>query len=175
MRLDHDWIQRHIPHADKMCLLDEVLEWDAQRILCRSSSHRSPDNPLRAHGRLGAACGVEYAAQSMAVHGVLMAGGGAGLAAPPPRGAAAAVLAAPPGRGDRSAGYLASVRAVTLFVQRLDDLPSDLIATATRISGDDNMVLYEFNITAAEQTLLNGRATIIFDIGSASTTHSTFT
>ena len=30
-----------------------------------------PDHPLRAHGRLGVACGVELAAQAMAVHGAL--------------------------------------------------------------------------------------------------------
>jgi len=139
-----------------MCLLDEVLEWDAQRILCRSSSHRSPDNPLRANGQLGAACGVEYAAQAMAVHGVLAA---AGDAATDP--------GALTGRGEgtaaaRSVGYLASVRAVTLFAQRLDDQASDLIASATRITSDNTMVLYEFSVTAAEQTLLSGRATIVF-------------
>ena len=39
----------------------------------RASSHRAADNPLRAHGRLGAACGIEYAAQAMAVHGALLA------------------------------------------------------------------------------------------------------
>jgi predicted hotdog family 3-hydroxylacyl-ACP dehydratase len=55
-----------------MCLLDDVLSWDASRIRCRSASHRTPDNPLRAHGRLGAACGIEYAAQAMAVHGALV-------------------------------------------------------------------------------------------------------
>jgi predicted hotdog family 3-hydroxylacyl-ACP dehydratase len=172
MRLDHGWIQQHIPHAGRMCLLDEVLEWDAQRILCRSSSHRSPDNPLRAHGRLGAACGIEYAAQSMAVHGVLAAAEGAGAA---PRDAATAGSATPRSAGASSVGYLASVRAVTLFIQRLYDLASDLVATATRISGDNTMVLYAFNIAAADQTLLSGRATIIFDIGSVSTRHSTST
>ena len=51
----------------------EVLSWDATRIRCRSATHRSPDNPLRLHGRLGAACGIEYAAQAMAVHGALVA------------------------------------------------------------------------------------------------------
>ena len=30
-----------------------------------------PDNPLRSHGRLGAASGIEYAAQAMALHGAL--------------------------------------------------------------------------------------------------------
>ena len=71
--LDHAWIEQHIPHKGRMCLLDAVLSWDATRIRCRSASHRTPDNPLRAHGRLGAACGIEYAAQAMAVHGALVA------------------------------------------------------------------------------------------------------
>ena len=73
MPLDHQWIEQHIPHKGRMCLLDAVLSWDATRIRCRSTTHRTPDNPLRAHGRLGAACGIEYAAQAMAVHGALVA------------------------------------------------------------------------------------------------------
>jgi len=43
-----------------MCLLDEVLEWDAHHIRCRSGTHRDSGNPLRAHGRLGAACGIIF-------------------------------------------------------------------------------------------------------------------
>ena len=74
MQLDHDWIARHIPHQDGMCLLDAVESWDEQRILCRSTSHRSPHNPLRSGERLSAICGVEYAAQSMAIHGALLLG-----------------------------------------------------------------------------------------------------
>ena len=50
MPLDHDWIEQHIPHTGRMCLLDEVLAWDARRIRCRSASHRSADNPLRVEG-----------------------------------------------------------------------------------------------------------------------------
>ena len=73
MPLDHAWIEQHIPHKGRMCLLDEVLSWDAAHIRCRSASHTSASNPLRLHGRLGAACGIEYAAQAMAVHGALIA------------------------------------------------------------------------------------------------------
>ena len=151
MRLDHRWIRNHIPHAGKMCLLDEVLEWDAQHIRCRSSSHRSVENPLRAYGRLGAACGVEYAAQSMAIHGVLVA---------------------ETGTTKPAMGYLASVRGVQLFVERLDDLESDLIATATRVTSGETTVLYDFAVFELERTLLRGRATIIFDSGIGSATHS---
>jgi predicted hotdog family 3-hydroxylacyl-ACP dehydratase len=123
-----------------MCLLDEVLDWSTTTIRCRAATHRSPDNPLRAHGQLGAACGIEYAAQAMAVHGVLLAG-----TAAPPRG-----------------GVLASTRGVTFAVARLDDCAGDLVASATYVHGDAAMVLYDFSVADAERVLLSGRATIAF-------------
>jgi predicted hotdog family 3-hydroxylacyl-ACP dehydratase len=155
MPLDRRWIEQHILHKGRMCLLDEVLSWDATRIRCRSNSHRAGDNPLRSHGRLGAACGIEYAAQAMAVHGALIA--------------ASAPLASTMSRNERGSigdvfGYLASVRNVALFVERLDDLEADLIASAERITGDGRSVLYEFVVSCDQQPLLRGRATIVFDI-----------
>ena len=154
MPLDHAWIEQHIPHKGRMCLLDEVLSWDAAHIRCRSATHRAADNPLRSHGRLGAACGIEYAAQAMAVHGALIA--------------ASAPLASTVSRSVRSSigaavGYLASVRNVALHVARLDDLEADLIAAAERITGDGHTVLYEFSVSSAVQLLLSGRASIVFD------------
>ena len=71
VRLNRGWIEAHIPHQGRMCLLDEVLEWEHGAHPCASSSHRAADHPLRAHGRLGIACGIEIAAQAMAVHGAL--------------------------------------------------------------------------------------------------------
>src|SRR5271156_1476932 len=97
-----------------MCLLDEVLSWDATRIRCRSASHRTGDNPLRSHGRLGAACGIEYAAQAMAVHGAL-------VSASAPLASVLETQIRGSIRGTRI-GYLASVRNVTFQVARLDDL-----------------------------------------------------
>ena len=154
MPLDHEWIEQHIPHKGRMCLLDEVLSWDARRIRCRSATHRVSDNPLRSHGRLGAACGIEYAAQAMAVHGALVA--------------ASAPLASTMSHSIRGSlgpavGYLASVRDVTFYVARLDDLPADLIASAERVTGDARTVLYEFSVWSGEQPLLKGRATVVID------------
>ena len=154
MPLDHAWIEQHIPHKGRMCLLDEVLSWDARRIRCRSRTHRSADNPLRQHGRLGAACGIEYAAQAMAVHGALI-----GASAP----LASTVSTSVRGSIGSSVGYLASVRNVSLHVARLDDLEEDLIAIAERITGDGRTVLYEFSVSGAGQPLLSGRASIVFD------------
>ena len=156
MPLDRNWIEQHIPHKGRMCLLDEVLSWDARHIRCRSATHRTADNPLRAHGRLGAACGIEYAAQAMAVHGALVAASAplASAMSTSVRGSAAATI-----------GYLASVRNVALYVTRLDDLETDLIALAERVTGDGRTVLYEFSVWGAEQQLLSGRASIVLGGG----------
>jgi predicted hotdog family 3-hydroxylacyl-ACP dehydratase len=141
VQLDRRWIGSHIPHAGKMCLLDAVLSWDATRIECRTATHRDADNPLRSHGRLGCACGVEYAAQAMAVHGALVA--------------------------DRSdapaAGYLVGLRRVLLQVGRLDDIETDLLISTERISGDDTIVIYEFSVHNALRSFLTGRATVALD------------
>ena len=151
MRLDRSWIERHIPHHGRMCLLDEVVEWDAQHILCRSGTHRLPDHPLRSHGQLGACCGIEYAAQSMAVHGALAAG-----AATPSGGAMSA---------RSEAGFLAGLRDVQLHVLRLDDLHADLDCEAALVAGDRRGALYEFELRSGARQLLTGRATVIFDAG----------
>jgi predicted hotdog family 3-hydroxylacyl-ACP dehydratase len=143
LRLDRRWIQEHIPHQGGMCLLDEVLSWDLTQTRCRSSTHRSPENPLRAEGRLGAACGIEYAAQTMAVHGALIASA-AGTVAP--------------------SGFLASVRGVRLNIDRLDVFEDDLVTSVERIAGDESTALYEFSVSADDVVLLSGRAAIAFNV-----------
>ena len=127
-----------------MCLLASVDAWDAQRIQCRASSHRAADNPLRAYGRLGAACGIEYAAQAMAVHGALLA---------------------PPGGTRARVGYLISARGTQLHVARLDDIAADLQIEAACITRGENNILYQFSIRADGRILLEGRAAVVIDAG----------
>ncbi|HET9390107.1 MAG TPA: hypothetical protein VFO44_10710 [Steroidobacteraceae bacterium] len=157
--LDRQWIEAHIPHRGNMCLLDEVLDWDTTGARCASNTHRAVHNPLRADGRLAAACGVEYAAQAMAVHGALVA--------------SIADASAPH-------GYLASVRGVELHVDRLDDLQDSLVASVVRVAGDEKSVLYQFTLSAVDsavlrragtgaaaagRVLVTGRAAIAFNAG----------
>ena len=125
-----------------MCLLDRVEAWDRQRIQCRANSHRAADNPLRAYGRLGAACGIEYAAQAMAVHGALLA---------------------PADGSNARFGYLVSVRGAQLHVPRLDDIAAYLLVEATCITRSENNILYQFSVSAAGRLLLNGRAAVVVD------------
>jgi predicted hotdog family 3-hydroxylacyl-ACP dehydratase len=139
--LDRAWIAAHIPHQGEMCLLDQVTEWSPQRLRCVSGTHRLPANPLRQQGRLGSACGVEYAAQAMAVHGALLAETGDS-----PR-----------------QGYLASMRAVDLYTDSLDEAEADLEIEVERLSGDGNNILYLFSVQAGGRLLLAGRAAVILD------------
>jgi len=139
--LDRQWIASHIPHQGRMCLLDSVLEWTDQHIVCESNSHGAADQPLRAADRLGAVAGVEYAAQAMAVHGALLT-----AATGPP-----------------SQGFLASVRNLSLHVDRLDDLCGPLQIRAERLSGDQRLVLYQFHIHHQGQCLLDGRVSVVLD------------
>ena len=148
MQLDHGWIARRIPHQGCMCLLDRVLAWDDAMIRCSANSHRDRNHPLRAHGRLSAACGIEYAAQAMAVHGALRTADGPEANAAAPR-----------------MGMLTSVRGVELRVARLDDIDADLLIEARRVSGDLHAIAYEFTLCAGERELLAGRATVILDVG----------
>ncbi len=147
--LDSKWIAAHVPHRGNMCLLDRVEDWSEQFVLCAAVSHRASDNPLRARGRLAAACGIEYAAQAMAVHAALV-----GQAEQAPR-----------------QGFLASVRGTRLRVGRLDDIAADLAVRVERFSGDGNSILYDFTIQAAGQLLLEGRAAVVLDAGPVGSAH----
>lgn len=142
--LDRNWIAAHIPHQGSMCLLDRVESWDREKILCHATSHCAPDNPLRNHGQLGIACGIEYAAQAMAVHGALLASADDS----PPR-----------------AGYLVSVRGVNMLVSRLDDIAGDLMIEAACIMTGENNMLYQFSVHADDKLLLSGRAAVVIDAG----------
>lgn len=128
-----------------MCLLDGVLAWDATSIRCISARHRAPDNPLRRDGRLGALCGIEFAAQAMAVHGCL-----AGMVGERPR-----------------IGYLVTLRDVVCRCDRIDLLEDDLVIDAASLMGDAERVVYSFTVTCADRELLAGRATVVLQTGSA--------
>lgn len=132
-----------IPHAGRMCLLDEVVRWDDATIRCVARGHREADNPLRAGAELPALCGIEYAAQAMALHGRL----------------SAAVSATP------RAGYLASVSDLVCSARRLDDLAGDLVIDAEKLAGDEARVLYRFALHSAERELLQGKAAVVLDAG----------
>ena len=122
-----------------MRLLDTVEDWDETTIRCRTATHRDPIHPLRSHGRLSVAVGLEYAAQAMGVHVGLV------------------------DRDRQTAGrigYIGNVRDVTFGVERLDDTFSDLIVEATRLAEGDQSYMYRFTVLLDSRAIIEGRASI---------------
>ena len=128
-----------MPHAGTMVLLDRIERWNAALLLCRTRSHLDPGNPLRAAGRLGALCGIEYGLQAAAVHGALLAGG-----TPQP------------------AGYAAALRRVVLQVDRLDDPALGELTVESRLEVQERFgMVYGFALrSTAGATLVAGQASI---------------
>lgn len=126
-----------------MCLLDEVVRWDAAGIVCTARSHLDPANPLRRGGRLGIVCAAEYAMQAAAAHGTLTGGAG------------------------RAPGFAASLRGVRFGAGRLDDVAFGTLAvTALREGADGTGFVYALSVRAEDgRELLGGRAAIVLPGG----------
>jgi predicted hotdog family 3-hydroxylacyl-ACP dehydratase len=132
--------QHLIPHAGSMCLLDDVVDWDATRLHARSASHQRRDNPLRADGVLHAINLCEYAAQAMAVHGAL-------------RERAAGTAARP--------GLLVALREVALRVERIDGLAGKLQVHVECLLALPDSLQYGFRVEHRGQVLATGRAAVM--------------
>ena len=136
-----DW-SHLIPHTGSMCLLDEVIDWDATHLHARSKSHQCADNPLRADGVLHAVNLCEYAAQAMAVHGALCARAEGGHARP---------------------GFLVALREVVLRVERIDDLPGRLQVHVECLLATSDSLQYGFRVEHRGTLLASGRAAVMLE------------
>jgi predicted hotdog family 3-hydroxylacyl-ACP dehydratase len=125
-----------------MCLLSRIVRSNEREIVCAATSHRSPDNPLLRAGRLAALHLAEYGAQAMAVHGGL----------------------ADPGAKDRG-GMLVAIRALSLEVDRLDDIAGELTITATKLVANGDGQIYTFSVSGGGRELGRGRVSVMLGIG----------
>jgi predicted hotdog family 3-hydroxylacyl-ACP dehydratase len=137
-RLDRATIESLVPHKYAMCLWDDVLAWDVERIHLRAHNHRDPDHPLRSGGVLRALHLCEYGAQAMAVHGGVLARASGGTARP---------------------GLLVALREVRLQVARIDTLPGAIECEASVLASGETSQQYAFRIHHAGHVLAEGRAT----------------
>jgi predicted hotdog family 3-hydroxylacyl-ACP dehydratase len=136
--LDRAGILALVPHQGRMCLWDEVVEWNARRIVLRARNHTGAPHPLRARGGLHAVALCEYGAQAMAVHGGLLAAAQGGCAA---------------------AGVLVALRGIELAVARIDALPGALEGEAELLAAGETSQQYAFRIHHDGRLLASGRAT----------------
>ncbi len=138
--LDQTRIRRLIPHADAMCLLETVIDWDEDSITCRTASHRDPTHPLRRDGHLAALHAFEYGAQAAAIHGSLCAQI-TGQTAP--------------------SGYLAAIRDARWWVAELETIVAPLEVFARCLLRDGGRCSYAIRVSAADQLLAEGRIVIL--------------
>ncbi len=137
-------ISRLIPHGGAMCLLDSIESWTEDFIVCRATSHRRLDNPLRDDSGLRALCGIEYAAQAIAAHGALLRG---------------------PGEQCPLSAVLASARDVTTSRCHLDTLLGPLTIRATLVLTHEEGRIYDVMMTGDGLTLLTGRLSVMLLTG----------
>lgn len=133
-------IEALIPHAGKMCLLEQVLSYSNDDIICRTQSHLYADNPLKIAGKLSKMHLIEYGAQAIAIHGGL--------------------LENPTFNNQPRPGYIASVKSVKWgdFIANTDYLEIQ----AQALLRDDISKLYQFSISDAQSnTVCSARVMVV--------------
>jgi predicted hotdog family 3-hydroxylacyl-ACP dehydratase len=139
--IGRDEILSLMPHAGRMCLIDEVRSWDDAGIACVARNHRAPDHPLRRFCRLSSLHLIEYGAQAMAIHGALLAR--VGGERPPP-------------------GVLVAVREFQANVAALDELEGILEICARPQLVRRDATIYTFEVDHAHATVARGRVSVLF-------------
>lgn len=138
--IKHEELCSLIPHSFDMCLLDHVESWNEDNIVCHSQSHLLKTNPLCRENNLSSVHLIEYAAQTMAVHG---------------------------GLNDRAqgtqmtSGYLAALRNVNIHLCELNKLQDTLRIEATKVLSQGGNMIYNFTVSTAGSELISGRATVV--------------
>ena len=126
-----------IPHEGSMVLIDQVDDWDLNKISCSSRSHLLSNNPLIVNNSLSSIHLIEYGAQAMAIHRGLLT-------------------------GESLQGFLAAVRDAKFFIDNLDNVHGALYIQAIfELKINDNVV-YTINVTDENNApLLEARASVV--------------
>jgi predicted hotdog family 3-hydroxylacyl-ACP dehydratase len=132
-----------------MCLLDSVVSVSLNEIACATLSHRRSDNPLLNDGCLAVINLVEYAAQAAALHQPWLAQE-QGIHRP------------------ASSGYLAAIRNVKYGrVTDLSQLKGELTVYAKKLMESADGLIYQFEVSVAEEQLAVGRFVIVTGVADA--------
>ena len=138
MMLDRAGIERCVPHAGAMCLLDAVTRWDALHITC-SAAAPGAEHPLARDGMVPAVAAIEYAAQATAVHGTLL-----------------------DARAARSGGMLATLNDVELHCHGMAAGEGPVAVRAELVSRGAAACLYTFDVATPRRRIVSGRLMVAF-------------
>ena len=136
---------RYLPHSGSMCLIDEVVSIDELNINARTRSHQDKHNPLKFGDNLPAVSGIEYAAQTVALHLALIKNDNN------------------TNDNNQALGFLAAVQNCVMHSCDLDKMTCPLDINCTQVYLDSQGgALYEFNLSAELNDILSGRLLIMF-------------
>lgn len=139
--MDRAALNRLIPHAGGMCLLETVEAWTGEWIRCRTACHRWEQNPLRRNGRLESVHALEIGGQAVALHGS---------------------LANSEEVGDPQAPkYLGGIRDLTLIPEPLETIPEDLVVTATCLGSQGGSGVYRLMVSGGAREILSAQITVM--------------
>ena len=125
-----------IPHEGSMVLIDQVDDWDLDKISCSSRSHLLSNNPLMVNNSLSSMHLIEYGAQAMAIHRGLFT-------------------------GKTLQGFLAAVRDANFYIDDLDNVQGTIYIQAIFELQINNNVVYSLNIFDEYATpLLKARVSV---------------
>ena len=145
---DRAAIEALLPHDGAMCLISRIEAVDASLISCVADNHADPQHPLRHAACLPITAGIEYGAQAVALHSILYAR-----------------PAAPGGESRPRAGYLAVLRDVRWYQDRLDQEPGSLQVDAHRLTELATGLHYRFALRSSGRTLIEGELIVALDPG----------
>ncbi|HSH91398.1 MAG TPA: 3-hydroxylacyl-ACP dehydratase [Ramlibacter sp.] len=138
MKVDRAAIERMVPHAGVMCLVDAVIAWDPSQIQCRSDEPGAL-HPLARNGVVPAIAAAEYAAQATAVHGALL-----------------------DGANEPRAGVLAKLSDVQLHAASFPRGCGALTIHAQVLGRSEAGCLYSFDVASAIAPIASGRLMVAF-------------
>lgn len=136
--LTHAEIERLVPHAGAMCLLERAVQWDANHIVCEAESPRA-GHPLALAAGVPVVAAVEYAAQAAALHAALL-----------------------DRRLEARAGMLAKLSGVVLSEGHLDAASGALTIRADLLARSDAGCSYAFAVHDACGCRARGRLLVAF-------------
>ena len=137
--MDRARIETRLPHSGGMVLIDRVVSWSREEIVCGAFSHRNARHPLRTASGLSVLAGIEYAGQAIALH--------------------ASLTSVEPLAG----GVLAVLRDVRWDPVDLSSIEDEVVITAKQLAANASAATYRFGLAAGGRELLAGTATVAFE------------
>ena len=131
-------ISAALPHGSGMSLLERVVSWCENTIVCEAVSHDRESNPLHLRGALPVITLVEYAAQAAAVHSSLVLSG----------------------MGRVRPAYIGALKKVSLFSEVIPRHTPVLKVHASVEMVSDAGAIYSFEVVA-DSVLISGRMVLV--------------